>query len=209
MPAVVRKTSTKVVGGRVTRKSRSDLSEVHGYVIEKVAAGKGFTHVVSARQLERFIELIPNWSALSSRLERIVLDHGQPNYFGYHQFHHREKTATIALCAWPKELWTPLSPRFFSEHREIFETLGVSYQINLTRVTCHFSVAQARAFSLLNVFLHEVGHHHDSLRRRGVGLPGKERIAEEFARGLFETMLPLYQAQFGDPAKREMGGEED
>jgi hypothetical protein len=107
----------------VTRKSRSNLSEVHGYVIEKVPAGKGFTHVVSARQLERFIELIPNWRTLSSRLERIVLDHGRGDYFGLHQFHDHEKTATISLYAWPKELWAPLSPGFFSDHREIFEAL--------------------------------------------------------------------------------------
>jgi hypothetical protein len=76
-------------------------------------------------------------------------------------------------------------------------------------VTCHFSVAQARAFSLLNVFLHEVGHHRDSLRRRGVGLPGKEQVAEDFARSHFEMLLPLYKERFGDPARREIFDETD
>ncbi len=208
MLAVVRKTSTKVVGGRVTRKSRSDLSEVNGYVVERVAAGRGFRHVVSPRQLESFIELIPGWREYSFRLERILLSRGYENAFGYHEFFRREKVATIALCPWPKALWTPISLPFFYEHRRVIEALGVPYDIGLRRATCRFTVAQAKAFSLLHVFLHEVGHHRDWLRRRGVKLRGKEQIAEDFANRLFETMLPLYRDRFGDPAKREIGGEE-
>lgn len=209
MPAAVRKTSTKVVGGRVDRKNRSDLSEVNGYVIEKVAAGRGFKHVVSSGQLESFIELIPDWNEHSFRLERILLSRGYINKFGYYEFFRREKIATIALCPWPKDLWRPISLSFFDEHRHVIDALGVPHETRGHRVTCRFSVAQARAFSLLHVFLHEVGHHRDWLRRRGVRLRGREAIAEDFANRLFETMLPLYKARFGDPAKREIGGEED
>jgi len=202
MPAVVRRTSTKVVNGRVTRKNRSAVSEARACVIEKLPAGRGFKHVVSPRQLQDFIALIPDWPDLSHRLERIELSGGHLDYFGFQSFYRLRRTGMIALCAWSKNLWNPLSIWFFRHHRPVLEKLGVPYRIGLASVTCEFSIAQARAFSLLHVFMHEVGHHHDWLHRRGPGLPDVEAYAENFANRYFDTLWPLYTERFGDPAEK-------
>lgn len=203
MPAIVRKTATKIVNGRVSRKNRSVITSVYGYTIEKVPAGRGFTHVVSPQKLEEFIELIPDWKKHSYRLERIILTRGYEDFFGYHQDHRYEKTATISLCPWPKKLWAPMSVRFFRNHQYFFDRLGVTYQIRLSNVICRFTVTQARAFSLLHVFLHELGHHIDWQHRRGERLRRVEEYAEAFATGLFDIMFPLYKERFGDPSKSD------
>lgn len=202
MPAIVRRTSTKVIDGRVSPKSRSDLSTINGYLIEKFPAGRGFRHVVSPTQLAAFIELIPDWGDHSHRLKRICLIGGSDDYFGYHARYRQVNSAMIALSAWSKKMWMPLSLGFFREHRDIFDALGVGYQLGLTAANCRFTVAQARAFTLLHVFMHELGHHRDWLRRRGVKLPGKEEYAETFARRHFDLLLPAYKTRFGDPSKK-------
>jgi hypothetical protein len=201
MPSIVRRTSTKVVDGRVTRKSRSDLSDGRGYFIRKEPAGRGFTHVVSPNQLREFLKIVPGWPEVAYRLNAIVLTKGSRDTFGYHAFSSRVKVATIALCAWPKMLWTPLSPRFYQENRRTLEALGVDCRKDLKGVTARFTVAQARAFSLLDVFMHELGHHRDWLHRRGRGLPNKERFAEEYAERHFAGLLPIYCEKFGDPRR--------
>ncbi len=199
MPAIVRKTSTKVVNGRVSPKSRSDITDIC-YTIVKLPAGRGYTHVVSPRQLEKFIEIIPDWTMLSKNLETIELASGYHDAFGYQAMYRRRKTGIIALCAWPKELWSPLWLSFFRQHRPIFDALGVEYQVGLTGAKCRFTIAQARAFSLLHVFMHELGHHRDTMRRRGPNLPNVEPVAEDFANRYFDTLLPIYWERFGHPA---------
>jgi len=198
--STARRTATKVVNGRVTRKNRSTLSEAGSYVIIREPAGRGYTHVVSARQLLDFLGLIPNWPHLCQRLERILLTHGQGDTFGYHATYRNVGTTVIALCAWEKKLWMPCGLGFFYQHKTVLDALGVECQVGVNEARCRFTVAQARAFSLLHVFIHEVGHHIDWMRRRGPGLPGKEEFAEEFADRLFWHLLPAYRERFGDPA---------
>lgn len=200
MATIVRRTSTKVIDGRVSPKNRADITQPNGYRIVKTLPGRGYTHVVSQRQLEKFIELIPNWGRLSERLETIEISHGHQDYYGFHAMYRRRKTAIIALCAWPKALWTPLWLPFFHQHRHILDAIGVPYHIRLTEARCLFTVAQARAFTLLHVFMHEVGHNWDALHRRGPCLPNVEPFAEDFANSHFQLLLPLYRERFGDPA---------
>jgi hypothetical protein len=207
MPSLVRRTSTKVVNGRVTRKSRSILSEDCGYQIRKEPAGRGFTHVVSPAQLREFLKIVPGWSEAAFRLGEIVLAGGSRKSFGYHSSFRHSKLGLIALCAWPKELWIPVSTEFHQENRRVLEALGVDCRKELSGMTARFTIAQARAFSLLDVFLHELGHHQDWLRRRGYRLPDTERIAEAYAAGRFASLLPVYCEKFGDP--RPMVAEEE
>lgn len=98
---------------------------------------------------------------------------------------------------------------FFQHHRHIFEALQVPYEIKTNEVICRFTVAQARAFSLLHVFLHELGHHQDWLRRRGPGLPDKEAFADDFANQYFEELLPVYVKRFGDPRQADQLADEN
>lgn len=209
MPAIVRRTSTKVVDGRVTRKSRTNWSSVDGCVIRNYPAGRGYRHVVSPKQLREFLEIIPHWAKHSYRLESVALVGAKQDSFGYFTSFQHAKVSMIALCAWPKNLWLELSPGFFHNHREIFEQLGVAYKFRIDRVICEFTVAQARAFMLLNVFMHELGHHRDWLRRRGHPLPGKEEVAEDFARRYWDMLHPLYCERFGDPLSKVRKEDED
>ena len=159
-------------------------------------------HVVNRRQLHDFLELIPDWEILSHRLEKIVLERGMANLDGFHQFFLRERTGAIYLCAWKQELWTTVQRWYFDEHRHHFELLGLSYDLDQESVTCRFTISQARAFTLLHVFLHELGHHYDRIRRRSAKAKLEEDFAERFANRRFDQLLPLYRARFGDPRRQ-------
>lgn len=200
MPRIVRKTATKVADGQVDRKSRSTLSEIDDCWIRKEPAGKGYTHVVSQRQLEKFIALIPDWNHWSYRLRGILLQHGERDVFGSHFFSRRLHAGVIALCAWPSELSIDLPEEYFHEHREVLAVLGVRFSRKADGMKCNFTVAQARAFMLLHVFLHELGHHRDRHRRPAYGLKGREEFAEHFANQWLADLLPRYIVAFGDPA---------
>lgn len=201
MPAIVRRTSTKVVDGQVTRKNRGYLNGNAEYIIRREPAHVGFTHVVSPNQLRQFLEIVPGWPEAAHRLYEIVLTGGSDDYFGYQTSYRHGKVGVIALCAWPKELWMPASRAFYSEHRHVLDALGVECNRDRLRSILRFTVAQARAFTLLHVFMHELGHHRDWLRRRGRGLPNKEPIAEGFANSYFDLLLPIYCEKFGDPRR--------
>jgi len=54
--------------------------------------------------------------------------------------------------------------RYFESHVEIFEWLRVSRDNVPGAILCRFTEAQARAFMLLHVFMHELGHHFDRIK---------------------------------------------
>jgi hypothetical protein len=94
-----RRTATKVVDGQTRGKNRRVPTAHRGYVIDRQSAGTGYRHVVTKRDLQDFLEIIPDWPVLSQRLERIVLTAGGEDD-GYHEFYHREETGAIFLHAW-------------------------------------------------------------------------------------------------------------
>lgn len=201
MPRIVRRTSTKVINGVVSPKNREDATDPRPYEIIREPSGRGYRHVVSARQLEQFIRLIPEADRLLEGVERIVLSGGD-SAFGWHRRSHRRKVAVIELCAWPKSLWTPMPLWYFRLHQRYFDAFRVGYSLGERPIMCRFNTAQARAFSLLHVFLHELGHHQDWKHRRGGYFPGEELYADEFAFRYFDQLLPPYRKQFGDPAAK-------
>ena len=106
--------------------------------------GKGYRHVLTKRDLQNFLDLIPDWTVLSHRLERIVLAVGSRDD-GYHEFYHREETGAIFLHAWDEDLWVQVSSRYFEGHRDIFQRLGVSFDPGGDPVPCRFTERQAKA----------------------------------------------------------------
>jgi hypothetical protein len=204
-PRFNRRSAPKVRDGKVQRKNRHIPTTHQGYVLDRRPPGKGYTHVLSKKNLQDFIDLLPDWHVYSERLERIVLAPGDSTCDGYHQFHRREGTGSISLCAWEKQLWTPVAKQYFADHKPHFQALGLSFDTTpLTHVLCRFTIAQARAFTLLHVFLHELGHHYDRLTRRNTHSGRGEEFAESFANRRFDDLLPRYIARFGDPC-REAG----
>jgi hypothetical protein len=196
-----RRTAIKVKNGRVQPKDRHRPTAHEGYVLDRESPGRGFRHVVTKRDVQTFIELIPAWDRYSRRLERIVLARYDDGCDGLHKFYHREETGAIFLHAWREDLWTHLSLPYFDDHRDIFQRLGVSHDRLKSSVACRFTEAQARAYVLLHVFLHELGHHYDIIQQKHLGSSKGEDYAEQFALRHFDQLLPDYVREFGDPAR--------
>lgn len=196
-----RRTATKVVNGSTRSKNRITPTSHRGYVIDRQQPGVGFRHVLSKRDLLAFFDIIPDWSSLSHRLERVVLCTGDEGTDGYHEFYHREGTGAIYLHAWREDLWTDLPVDYFEAHRTHFEKLGVAFDRDEECYTCRFSEAQARAFVLLHIFMHELGHHHDHTHKKHRRTSRGEDYAERFANRYFDQLFPAYVEVFGNPAE--------
>src|SRR5262245_16892965 len=147
-----RRTATKVKDGRVQRKNRHRPTGHDGYVLDRESPGRQSRHVLSKRDVQAFIEIIPDWHRYSERLERIALAAKSDTADGRYLFYHREETGAIFLHAWDEDLWIDLTPKYFEAHQYIFEKLGVSFDRFDESVTCRFTEAQARAFMLLHIF---------------------------------------------------------
>ena len=76
-----------------------------------------------------------------------------------------------------------------------------SYDRSEEWVTCRFTEAQARAFMLLHIFMHELGHHFDHIHQKHLGSSKGEDYAERFATSRFEQLLPIYIRVFGNPRR--------
>lgn len=184
--------------GQTRQKNRQLPTGHRGYVIDRESPGRGFCHVVTKRDLQNFFELIPDWIALSHRLERIVLAAGSDED-GAHEFYHREGTGAIFLNAWDENLWAPLSSTYFEAHRDLLRRLGVSHDAAGDMVDCRFTEQQAKAFALLHVFMHELGHHWDETHQKHRHATRGEGYAERFANRYFDQLYPAYVRSFGDP----------
>jgi hypothetical protein len=196
-----RRTATKVKDGCVQRKNRHRPTGHDGFVLDRESPGREFRHVVSKRDVQAFIDIVPDWHRLSERLERIVLSSRGDGADGVHVFYHREETGAIFLHAWRDDLWSDLNTGYFNSHQQIFETLGVSYNRKEDCVTCRFTEAQARAFMLLHVFMHELGHHYDRIHQKHLNSTKGEAYAERFATSRFEQLFPEYVRLFGHPGR--------
>jgi hypothetical protein len=196
-----RRTATKVKAGRVQRKNHHRPTGHEGYVLDRESPGRGFRHVLSKRDIQAFIDLIPGWDRYSERLERIVLARPVNSWDGAHVFYFREETGSIFLYAWREDLWIELAGSYFDSHRGIFETLGVSFDRGNECSVCRFTEPQARAFMLLHVFMHELGHHYDRIHQKHPHSSKGEDYAEKFALSRFEQLFPVYVAMFGHPGR--------
>ncbi|MBC8002377.1 MAG: hypothetical protein H7X97_07290 [Opitutaceae bacterium] len=150
-----------------------------------------------------FINIIPEWHRYSDRLERIVLAGREDGYDGSHVFHPREETGSIFLNAWPEDLWMEIVTPYFDAHESIFERVGVSFDRRKDCVVCRFTARQARAFMLLHVFMHELGHHYDRINQKHLDSWKGEDYAERFATSRFDQMFPAYVGVFGHPSRAD------
>ena len=185
------------------RKNRNRPTAHERLVLHREAPGHGFRHVVSKRDVVEFVELIPDWPRLSERLKAVRLIPSLSRCDAYHQFFDREETGVIALCAWPEDLWVWLNREYFEGHASLFRKLGVCFETDGKDVHCRFTEDQARAYTLLHVFMHEPGHHYDRITQKHWGVKRGEAYAENFANSRFAQLFPAYVGAFGDPS-REM-----
>jgi hypothetical protein len=201
MRTLHRKTAPGVRNGEVQRKSNwrqtpdYDITPQPRVFIDRRRPGPGYRHLLRKRDIERFVRLLPEWPELSWGLNAIVLAPGSPELFGYH------RRGIVAVCGWKRELvecWPP-NVADLPENRFFLDLFRVPMEPADGDCTfCHFTETTARAFQLLAVLLHELGHHHDRMTTRSRRRPGRgEPYADRYAIRETERLWERYLAEFG------------
>lgn len=198
-----RKTAMRVRDGRVAKKNNW-APDRHDYyarpqseiLIERVAPGPGYRHVVTVRQLRDFIELLPDWDELALGLDAISIWSGNDDWLG------KSNPGVVVITAWDKDLWwSDASRSWLAEVESLLEALEVdvvespSGDKDLAEV--RWTEPQARAFMLLDVLVHELGHHHDRMTGRNPTIDRGEPYAMAYARRVQDEILPAYLQHFG------------
>jgi hypothetical protein len=195
-----RKTSPKVIGGHVLRKNNHKKTARRGYVVDRYRPAKGFKHFMKKKDVHDFTDIIPEWEIVSEGIESIILDSGDTSYDGLYKHYGYEGTGVIWLSAWEENLWVDLNNDYFIDHQWILEKLGVYFEEKDKEWVCHFTESQAKAFMLLHIFLHELGHHIDKMRSKNKNvIRGGEEFAERYANETFLKIWPDYVSKFGIP----------
>ena len=121
-----RKTTPKVRNGKVQRKNRTDLSRGWRHhaqerpLVERHAPGEGYRHVLLKRDVEAFLDLLPDWEELCRGLDAVLLARGEDDCMGWHD------QGVVAVCAWERELAWECTAPFLEDHRPVLERLGVA-----------------------------------------------------------------------------------
>ncbi len=195
-----KKVTPKVVDGTVRKKNHYAPTPTYWNtkqsipVIDKEDPGPGFKHFLIKRDVLNFIEIIPNWEELSKGLNGILLSRGDPTAEGLHSAHY----GVIAICAWPRDKWVEYTTEAYEEHKNIFERLGVESEKKKKYYICKFDDKSIRAFQLLHIFLHELGHHHDKMTTKNKRYCGRgEQYAECYTQNNEEIIWKKYFEEFG------------
>lgn len=195
-----RRTATRVRDGRVRKKNnwRADRRDYFALPQDEVrldrrAPGPGFRHVLTVAHVREFIGLLPDWEEIAVGLDAIVLDAGR-EWMGLHT------PGVVEVCAWEQDLWwDDLDPRFEAEHRALLDLLDVErVRLPRGRTQARWTEAQARAFQLLHILPHELGHHHDRMTTASrLDTARGEPYAERYANEVLEAVWPSYARRFG------------
>lgn len=184
-----RRQSPKVRDGRVQKKNNWAQTHKRDEIrLERRDPAWGGRHLITIAQLREFIGLLPMWDEVAVGLEAIILD-SDDDCMGWCHL------GEVAICAWEADLWwQDAIPAWLDEHRELLDRLEVEIAGDEVRWT----EAQARAFQLLHILPHELGHHHDRMttRTRRYAARG-EPYAEEYANRVLDDVWPAYISRFG------------
>ena|SRR5688572_5463291 len=197
-----RKVAPKVRDGAVQKKHRHVASAALEFIVDRQSPVKECRHIVTKRDIHEFTSIIPDWSRTREGLEGVVLTAGGERADGLYRFYPRDRTGSIEIPAWEGDLWTVFTLEYFEEHRALFERLAVTFEPKDDGIECRFTPAQAKAFLLLHVFLHELGHHVDRMqsKRQDASRRG-ESFAEQYANTVSSLIWPEYVRVFGDPTR--------
>lgn len=194
---MIRKITPKVKNGRVQKKNRHDFTPNYWNTrqaelqFDTLKPGKGYKHFLNKSDIKRFLEILPNWKEIDIELDAILLSEGGGPDGWYHD-------GKIAICAWPKDRTSSFTKEYFNDHKRIFDQLNVKYEIKKDGVVCHFEEGQIKAYQLLHIFLHEIGHHHDRIStKKRIDLPNGEPFAESYAEKYEKIIWHKYFEEFG------------
>jgi hypothetical protein len=189
----------RVRDGRVQKKNNwaRDRGDYRAWTqaeirIDRKDPGYGSRHLVTVAQLREFLALLPDWDQLTVGLNAIVLD-GEQDAMGWCA------PGAVAVCAWEADLWWEEAYRaWVDEHRAILDTLEVDYtRVDDDVYAVRWTENQARAFQLLHILPHELGHHHDRMTNRSRRRIARgEPYAEAYAIRVMDDVFPLYARRF-------------
>jgi hypothetical protein len=150
--------------------------------------GAGHRHVLLVRHVRQFLSILPEWPTLSVGLNAILLAPARPNCDGFH------RPGLVAVCAQPRNLLQLVTNAdYVARHRDIFRRLGVPIEPVSEGHVLHFSEQTLRAYQLLHVLLHELGHHHDRMTTRSRRRASRgEHFAEVYARTHADSIWARY-----------------
>ncbi len=207
-----RKSTPKVRDGKVQRKNRS--AETPNYwntiqempVIDRRRPGRDRRHILMKRDIVNFIRLLPDWPELSKGLNAIVLDEGGPGAAGEYV----SRSGVITISSWNRDLWEDVKVGFFEEHQAIYERIGLDYEPDdwskPQRYTLKWTEAQIRAYQLVHILLHELGHHHDRMTTRSRLRSARgEGYAEEYAIKYLDLIWQRYLKAFDPQGQHHQG----
>jgi hypothetical protein len=190
------KVTPKVVAGKVQKKNSHHITFNYwdhdpGYpVIDRQRPGEGCRHLLTKSDITEFIKLLPDWEELSKGLKAIVLAETDDCYGWCDE-------GVIGICAWDRDLWQEYSPAFFEEHAVLLERLGVATEpLPDGGVRCLFTENQAKAYQLLHILLHELGHHHDRMTTKSKISSRGEPYAEAYALKYMDAIWAGYIKRF-------------
>ena len=192
MPPLSRRQAPGVRNGRVQKKNNWELSPDYyshpqrELVIDRRRPGAGYRHVLMQRDVERFIEILPDWAEMARGLDAIVLAAGRENYWGWHS------PGVVHVCAWQGEWERFFWPEYFERDRASLARIGVPLQSVDKGVWAYFTLGTARAFLLTDVLLHELGHHHDAMTTRSKRVARGEPYADAYARKYGDEVWQRY-----------------
>jgi hypothetical protein len=216
-----RRSAMKVRDGRVLKKNNwrldaGDYRVVPQDVIrlDRRRPPDGERHLITIADLRRFVALLPDWDEVAIGLDAIVLDSATDcaGWYG---------PGVVAICAWIHNLWDWWPAKLVDEHRHILELLGVEC-VPIAESAAHrelldhlaalgvrrnrplgdlelrWTASQARAYQLLHILPHELGHHHDRITSRNARHAGRgEPYAEAYANRVLDDIWPVYARTFG------------
>ncbi len=198
MPPITRRQTPDVRNGQVQKKNNHapHLSDYYQTIqrdilLVRERPGAGYRHLLTIDDLRVFLALLPNWKDIAVGLDAVVLTAGEWACNGWH------RPGIVAVCAWERELWIETTAEHVAEHKEILDRLGVLREATKDKdgrdwVLCKWTVETVRAYQLLHILLHELGHHYDRMttrrqRRTGRGEPFAERYALEWEAAIRDT----------------------
>jgi hypothetical protein len=164
-----------------------------GVGFERRRAGKGYRHVLRKSDIERFIGLLPDWDEVSAGLDAIVLLPGHPENEGWCSV-----DGWIGIHAWERALWHRYHASWTEHPRASMARIGVPFELHDGEMLAKWTEETVRAYQLLEVLLHELGHHRDRMttRTRQQAARG-EPFAEQYAERYGEEIWDAYAGEFG------------
>ena len=212
-----RRTAMKVKNGRVLKKNnwRLDPDNYHAVPqseirLDRRRPAENCRHLITLAQLRTVIELLPDWDEVAIGLDAIVLDSADDcaGWYG---------PGVVAVCGWEADMWHWWDPKMEAEHRHILDLLDVervaigqsdeylemieefeTLALPKDYVEVRWNEPQARAYQLLHILPHELGHHHDrittrSKRRSARGEPYAEAYANRVLEQVFSSYAQLFE----------------